>query len=632
MSSEDKEKNLLNNNKDANINSNEINEKKLSYKNDLWMYFESINSKFIKDRQKAKSLMYIISQKSTMAEEYSNNLDSLYNQFFIDLNFFMDEEKINNNNNDQKDILDNFLSTYLENIKSESILFKNYSKLVNNKILHSLEQNLKVQYDMNSQLNELFKTYENLFKTAIKNINKYKEDYERAGKLLERSKKDYEIMKEEMENQKEKNEATKLKYKKYKEENNQRIKEAKDKQKKYEDYIVIANEERKKYIELSEKIYDLAQELDNEYINLIKSKMTSLLNSQNDLFNIIIQENQNMLKNIDKINFNFEMEQFVKSKFPHFSKPKPFTYEQYTPYLFLRERNKTDFSNIKNHEIYENIVNDLNHLFLSNNYKLNSNEIKAKINNGENKVNNANDNNTINIEDFDYIRNIVHEIWNSKKVIEFKKLNNLLKNEELRILILREINQYRNEGIFLLDIKSYDNLAKLFNIIINHSKKVKDYESIKSCMILSTTFYKTLDDKILLQKEIMKNEIWKSPKFWEEIIEFSIKEEINNSKINNSNGYLIFLDETEEKRKERVKYSANSVTTTFLYNMTLFQVPKKEKKDIIDIFIKKYDIGDIFIFTDEFEINDIENEIINESIASNLDANPVEEGNQNTVL
>ena len=56
-----------------------------------------------------------------------------------------------------------------------------------------------------------------------------------------------------------------------------------------------------------------------------------------------------------------------------------------------------------------------------------------------------------------------------QKKIEFKNVNNLLKNEELRILILREIKQYRNERIFLLDKISYDNLAKLFKIIINNS-------------------------------------------------------------------------------------------------------------------------------------------------------------------
>ena len=626
MSSEENENNKSDEMEEISINNNEIKENHLSYKKDLWMYFESINSKFIKDRQKAKSLMYIISQKSILTEEYSNNLDLLYNQFFIELNYFLDDEAINNNTN-PKYILDNVLSIYLENIKNESILLKNYSKVVKNKILNNLEQNMKVQYEMNSHLNELFNTYENLFKKVIQNLNKYKENYEKTGKLVEKSKKDYEIMKEEIDNQKEKNEANMLKYKKCKEENNQRIKEAKDKQKKYEDYIVIANEERKKYIELSEKVYDLAQQLDNEYINLIKNNMTSLLNKQNELFNIIVQENENLLKNIDKINFDLELEHFVKSKFPKFSKPKPFIYEQYTPYLFLRERNKRDNSNVKNSDIYKNIVHDLNHLFISDKYKLNNNEINIKINSEENKEANKIGNmsiNKINIDDLDYIRNIVHEIWNSKK-IEFKKVNKLLKNEELRILILREINQYRNEGIFLLDKISYDNLAKLFNIIINNSKKVKDYESIKTCMILSTTFYKKLDDKISLQKEIMKNEIWKSPNFWEEIIDYSIKEEINNSK-----GYLIFLEENEEKRKERVKYSANSVTTTFLYNMTLFQVPKKEKKNIIDLFIKKYEIEDIFVFHDDFEVNDMENEIIIESIASNLDVEPFEQGNQNT--
>ena len=613
MSLENKENNQLNENNEININNNEDNNNNLSYKKDLWMYFESINSKFIKDRQKAKSLIYIISQKSILTEEYSNNLDLLYNQFYIELNYFLEEEKLNKN--EKKYILDNFLNAYLENIKGESILLKNYSKLIKNKILNNLEKNINIQYEMNSNLNELFKTYEMKFKSVIENIKKYKEDYEKTGKLVEKSKKDYEIMKEEIENNKKKNETNELKYKKCKEEYNQRIKEAKDKQKKYEDYIEIANKEREKYIELSEKVYDLAQKLDNEYINLIKNNMNSLLNSENDLFNIILQENQNMLKNIEKINFNFELEEFINSKFPKFSKPKPFIYEQYTPYLFLRERNKTDLSNINN-EIYKKIVNDLNHLFLSDKYNLNNNKNDSNENNNIKK-------NITNIDDIDYIRNIVHEIWNSKQ-IDFKKINNLLKNEQLRLLILREINQYRNEGIFILDNISYDNLAKVFNIIINNSKKAKDYENIKTCMILSQTFYKSLDDKILLQKEIMRNEIWKNLNFWEEIIEYSINEEVNNSK-----GYLIFFEEDEEKRKERVKNCANSVLITFLYNMELFKISKKDIKNIIDKFVKKYEIEDIFIFNNEMEVNNIENDIIAESIASNLNVEPVEQGNQN---
>ena len=60
MSVEDKdnnESNIINENIDNSINNNEINNNNFSYKKDLWMYFESINSKFIKDRQKSKSLI-----------------------------------------------------------------------------------------------------------------------------------------------------------------------------------------------------------------------------------------------------------------------------------------------------------------------------------------------------------------------------------------------------------------------------------------------------------------------------------------------------------------------------------------------------------------------------------------------
>ena len=622
MSVEDKESNennIIIETEDNIINNNEINNTNFSYKKDLWMYFESINSKFIKDRQKSKALIYIISQKRELTEEYSNNLESLYNQFFIELSNFTDEKIVNNKNN-KKFTFDIFLNTFLENIKKESKLFKDYSKLIK-KILNSFEQNIKIQYEMNSHLNELFKTYEIKFKNIIQNVKKYKDEYENAGKSVEKTKRDYEIMNEEIKNQKEKNEANNLKYKKCIEENNQKMQEAKEKQKNYEDYLVIANKEREKYIELSEKIYDLAQKLDSEYIDLIKKNITSLLNSESDLFNKIIKENNSMVNNINLLNINVEIEQFSNTKFPKFSLPKPFIYEPYTPYLYLRERQKIDNSNMENQDIYKIIVNDLNHLFLSKKYT----NINDKETNSTNQNNNNNNSEKkTNIEEIDYIRNIVHEIWNSKK-IDFKRLNILFKNEDLRIIFLGELNQYRSEGMFFLDKLSYDNLAEVFNIIINISKKVKDFESIKTCMILSETFYKSLDTNISLQKEVVKNEIWKKKDFWENIIEFSIKNKINNPK-----EYLVFLEEDEVKREERVKNSVNSELITFSYNMKLFKVPLKERKEIIDIFIQKYGIKDnLFYNDDDIDIHEIEDELIIESVASNLDIEPGENENAN---
>ena len=139
-------------------------------------------------------------------------------------------------------------------------------------------------------------------------------------------------------------------------------------------------------------------------------------------------------------------------------------------------------------------------------------------------------------------------------------------------------------------------------------------------MILSQTFYESSDKKILLQKEIYKNEVWKKPGFWEEFIDFSIKHQINYSK-----GYLVFLEEDEEKREERVKNSVNSELITFSYNMNLFKVPHKEIKEIIESFLKKYGINDNTILDSQLEVSEIEDEIITESLASNLIVEPIEE-------
>ena len=579
---------------------------KYSYKKDLWMYFESINSKFNKDRQKAKILMYIISLKNNLVEEYANNLDSIYNQFYIELSYFTDNNSVKNNlSNDKKYSLDNIMNIFLESIKNESQLCKDYIKMTKDKFMNNLEKNLKIQYDMNSNLNQLIKTYEKKFKKVIEKLNEVKLDYEDAGKSVEKSKKELEIIKEEIKLQKEQDqiEINNVRHKKCEEENNERIKEAKEKQKKYENYIVEANKEREKYIELSEKVYDLAQNLDNEYYKLIKNNMSSYINSKNEVLNKILENNKNLLNNIKLADFNFELEQFADSKFPKFSPPKPFTYEQYNPYLILRGRN----DNAAKKKVYKVIVTEIYHLFLPETFELNH------INNAD-----INSKDKINIDDLDYIRDVVHQIWNCNK-FDSKKLNSLLKKADLRLVFLRELNQYRVEGIFLLEKKSYDDLVSVFDVILNNSRREKDFESIKLCMILSQTFYKILTEKIFLQAEVKKNEIWKKRFFWEEIIEFSIKDEIHNTK-----GFKIFLEENEEEREERVKQVVNSILITFSYNMQLFDVLKKERKEIINKFVNIYHIKDFMFLDNELEVDEIEDEVVIESVSSNLDIQPIE--------
>ena len=609
MSSDHDENNNIN-------DKNEIADEKknnYSYKKDLWMYFESINSKFSKDRQKAKVLMYIISLKNNLVEEYADNLDSIYNQFYIELSYFSEHDSVKNNlSNDKKYSLDNIMNIFLESIKKESQLFKDFVKSTKDKFFNNLEKNLKSQYDKNLGLNELIKIYEKEFKEVIEKVNEIKLDYENGGKLVEKTKKELEIIKEEIElkNEIDPSDINNVRLKKFEDENNEAIKEAKEKQKKYEDYIIKANKEREKYIELSEKVYDLAQKLDNEYYELIKNNLSSYINSKNEVLNKVLENNKNILNNIKSVDFNFELEQFANSKFPKFSLPKPFVYEQYNPYLVLRERNDNDAKQ----EVYKVIVKEIYHLFIPERIDLNH------INNIDEENDNIkiNTKDKLNIEDLDYIRDVVHQIWNCNK-FDSKKLNNLLKKADLRLVFLRELNQYRVEGIFLLENKSYDDLVSAFNIILNNSRREKDFESIKLCMILSQTFYKISNDKIFLQTEVKKNEIWKKRSFWEEIIEFSIKDEIHNTK-----GFKIFLEESEEEREERVKQAANSILITFSYNMQLFDMSKEERKEIINKFVNKYNIKDFIFLDNEIDVDEINDEVIIESVADNLDIQPIE--------
>lgn len=195
MSSEIDENNIIND-KNEIIDKNKNN---YSYKKDLWMYFESINSKFNKDREKAKVLMYIISLKNNLVEEYANNLDSIYNQFYIELSYFSNNDKENHNlSNDKKYSLDNIMNIFLESIKIESQLYKDNIKLTKEKFLNNLEKNLKIQYDENSHLNELIKTYNKSFKKVIEKVNEFKLDYENAGELVEKAKKIWKLLKKKL--------------------------------------------------------------------------------------------------------------------------------------------------------------------------------------------------------------------------------------------------------------------------------------------------------------------------------------------------------------------------------------------------------------------------------------------------
>ena len=120
------------------INNDDKNKhKKLSYKKDLWMYFDSIKDKFIYDRTKAKSLLYIISQKNDIEYDYSESLKYLYNQFIIQFDNHMNQNYTNNIYNENS--LSITINNFINNLKYESELYANHSKDILENIIKPLE-------------------------------------------------------------------------------------------------------------------------------------------------------------------------------------------------------------------------------------------------------------------------------------------------------------------------------------------------------------------------------------------------------------------------------------------------------------------------------------------------------------
>ena len=166
---------------------------------------------------------------------------------------------------------------------------------------------------------------------------------------------------------------------------------------------------------------------------------------------------------------------------------------------------------------------------------------------------------------------------------EIEELNKLLDIHHNRVVFLQRLSEYRNKGKFELNQKTFDLLCKLFNTIVNTVKRDKDFHSVKNVIILSQTYYIKTDKKKgkkYLQKNIQDNEIFKSKKFWEEFLEFSINREIVtcvNNDVKNGN----ILKENRREAEDKMSNIAFSQILPFADNMIEFGVDKNTIQEVV---------------------------------------------------
>ena len=576
----------------ANINADS---NKALYKKGLWMYFSSIKNKFFLDRTKAKALLYIISQKNEIEYEYSESLKYLYKQFISQFDNYMSSSHSKYFNENSLNIT---INIFINNLKYESELYANHSKEILNNIIKPLEGFIMNQCEISYELIGLMESYEKEFKLVCQQIEQKKNNFHQAGKNVENALKKLELMKKKQSSKEEENDSENDSIKKFEDIFNKNADTGKLLRIEYEEYIKKANEERERYIKLCENIYDKIQNLDEEYIKMMKNNLKVLINKEMNLIENIQKDKVNILQYVDKINVENDIKVFINSKITKFDPPKPFEYMDYKPDMILRNRESHNGTIQK--EINKKIINNLNQIFK---FEKSTTNLKEE-------------------ENINFINETVNDIWDGLNYNN-NKLEILFKEHIYRLRFLRMLNQYRVEGIFLLQNMSFKNFCMIISSLLEKSIEYEDYECIKFCMILSQTFYLQGEKKVSLQSGIALNQIWQDKNFWKNIIEYSIYEDLNISK-----GYIVFLKEDVKTRERRVESTIISNLITFLFNMKLFGYSEEDTKVVIDEFIEKYNIDKSVVYASDVSMKEIKDDIIVESV-DNIVKNDIKEESEN---
>ena len=187
-------------------------------------------------------------------------------------------------------------------------------------------------------------------------------------------------------------------------------------------------------------------------------------------------------------------------------------------------------------------------------------------------------------------------------------IKDILNTEMGQNLFIINFNQLRTNGILEKTKEIIEFFGRMITLILDKSKEKNNYKFIKSCMILSQTFYyiDIKKEKIYIIDLISNNKWLKSPQFWRDFIKLSINNEFNKIKI----------------KKDNINDLLCSQLIPYIKIMKEFKIDDRIILKIVDEFILLYDniykfdpgffsLLFSFINNDEKEIEKLRNEYKN---------------------
>lgn len=180
---------------------------------------------------------------------------------------------------------------------------------------------------------------------------------------------------------------------------------------------------------------------------------------------------------------------------------------------------------------------------------------------------------------------------------EEKNIEDILKTEVGENIFINCLSQLRTTGYYEKSKNFIEFIGRTLNIILDSEKNKLNYQIIKSCLILSQTFY-YLDlnkEKRFIFEYILKSKVFNSPNFWRGFIDYILNSDDNKVNIN----------------KMKINDFLFMQLVPYIKNMKDFNIDDRIIIKIIDEFLIKYDYikeegyGKLFIFINN-DLNEIE--------------------------
>ena len=384
---------------------------------------------------------------------------------------------------------------------------------------------------------------------------------------------------------------------------NNSIQKTKKLEEEYKTNIILVKNYEKNYIEAIENTREKGRNILSEIANRLKDLISDVLVFLRNSFKIPLSEIDTYINEIVSLDEYSKFDKLIKSSYKNYNILKPINTEKYTLTFFKANQNN-NINNINitnnNNSIIEEGLQEMDfvqeeEIFMT---------IKKMIENFE----------LLDKKNFDLV--VEEEKLRCKyltlKILSFAPTNKLYANqiskitldevEEIddmlqkkmnRVIFIQKLSQFRTRGIFEFPEREYNILSRLFNKIVKIIESEQDYESAINIIILSQTYYLIKNNqKEYLQKTIINNELFKTKKFWETFVNYSINKEIELSQKTDEKNGVVINDKKEKEEKYSNIVSAQLVPITV--NMIDFGLDINIVEEIILPIIKQYKISTEF--------------------------------------